>query len=348
MAQRAIFDKKNVLIIGGAGFIGSHLCDELVKHSKVICIDNFVSGSVQNIEHLLGNPNFIFINQDASQSFALTDFPELEKFQIQFQGVQEVINLASPTNKNNFEDNVYNTLLANSLCVRNALEITRQYQAKHLFLSSSAVYGDPLKDQTVLGEDYWGFVDPVGPRSCYNEGKRFAESFVTSYGKQFNLDVKIARIFNTYGPRMALKSGRMIPDFVVAAAEGRDVVIYGDGSETDTYCNVRDMVDGLIRMLSYPVHGPVNLGSPEQFRIIDIAKKIIEFTESRSQIKFAEGLPYLLKPGVADIRKAKQHLGWFPVVGLDEGMRKTVEDMLGSRVLTYASIVGDAGQQSAA
>lgn len=338
MAQRAIFDKKNILVIGGAGFIGSHLCDELVKQSKVICIDNFVSSQVRNIEHLLGNPNFIFVNHDASVPFDLNQFPELEKFQIQFQGVQEVYNLAAPTAVSEFEQNVYNTLLANSACVRNSLDVARQYQSKYLFASSSAVYGDPLKGQELFAEEYWGFVDPVGPRSCYNEGKRFAESFVLSYAKQFNLEAKVARIFNTYGPRMAVNNGRMIPDFVVAAAEGRELVIYGDGSETNTYCYVTDVVDGILRSMNYGIQGPINLGSPERFKIITIAEKIIEFTESKSQIKFEQLLPFVTKPGVADIRKAKQHLGWFPVVGLDEGLRKTVADMLGSRVLTYASI----------
>ncbi len=236
MAKQAIFDKKNVLVVGGAGFIGSYLCDELIKFDKVICLDNFISGRVQNIEHLLGNPNFIFINFDASQPLALAQFPELEKFQIQFQGVQEIYNLATPTNKHNFEQNVYATLLANSQVVRNTLELARQYHAKYLLASSSSVYGAPLAGQEVFAEDYWGYVDPIGPRSCYNEGKRFAESFVFSFAKQFGVDVRVARLFNTYGPRMAINSGRMIPDFVLAAAEGKEVLIYGDGSETNTYC----------------------------------------------------------------------------------------------------------------
>ena len=340
MVQRAIFDKKNILVVGGAGFIGSHLCDELVKHSKVICVDNFVSGRVQNIEHLLGNPNFIFVKHDCSKPFDLTQFPELEKFQIQFQGVQEIYNLAAPTAKNNFEQNIYNTLLANSACVQNTLEIAHKYQSKYLFASTSAIYGGATKDRELLDEEYWGFVNPIGPRSCYNEGKRFAESFVTSFGAQFNLDVKVARIFNTYGPRMAINNGRMIPDFVKAASEGKEVVIYGDGSEANTYCYVKDVVDGMLRLMNYKMSGPVNLCSPEQYKIIDIAQKVILFTESKSQIRFDDKLPFLFKPGVGDIRKAKQRLGWFPVVSLDEGLRKTVADMLGSRVLTYASISG--------
>lgn len=338
MVKQAIFDKKNVLVVGGAGFIGSHLCDELVKYHKVICVDDFITGQVQNIEHLLGNPNFIFIKYDASQLLDLTQFPELEKFQVQFQGVQEIYNLATPTNKHTFEQNIYQTLLANSFCVRQTLELARRYQAKYLLASSSAVYGEPLQGQELFAEDYWGYVDPIGPRSCYNEGKRFAESFVFSFAKQFGVDVRVARIFNTYGPRMALNSGRMIPDFVRAAAESKDLIIYGDGSEPDTYCYVHDVVDGLLKLMNYQIQGPVNLGSPERYTMIDIARKIIAFTESHSQVRFAAALPNLTKPGVADIRKAKQRLGWFPVVALDEGLKQTVADMLGSRVLTYASI----------
>ncbi|MFA5995848.1 MAG: NAD-dependent epimerase/dehydratase family protein [Patescibacteria group bacterium] len=341
MARTTIFDKKNVLVIGGAGFIGSHLCDELVKHNKVICIDNFISGQVQNIEHLLGNPNFVFIKHDANEAFDLTQFIELENFQVQFQGVQEIYNLASPTSKHDYEKNMFTTLLANSYCVRNTIEIARQYQAKYLFASSSAVYGNLLEGQTLFAEDYWGFVDHVGPRSCYNEGKRFAESFVFSFGKQFNLDVKVTRIFNTYGPRMAFNSGRMLPDFILAASEGRDLLIYGDGSEIDTYCYVKDVVDGLLKLMSYKIAGPVNLGSPEQCKMVDIAQKVIQYTDSRSQIKFTNEIPDLNKPGVADIRKAKQRIGWFPVVALDTGLKQTVADMLGSRVLTYASVNAD-------
>lgn len=338
MVKQAIFDKRNVLVVGGAGFIGSHLCDELVKHCKVICVDTFITGRVENIEHLLGNPNFIFIKHDASEPLDLTLFPELEKFQVQFQGVQEVYNLAVPTNKHSFEQHVYHTLLANSYVVRNTLEIAKQYQAKYLLASSSAVYGDPIDGQDLFPEDYWGFIDATGPRSCYNEGKRFAETFTYSFAHQFGVDVKVARIFNTYGPRMALNSGRMIPDFVVSAAEGKNIVIYGDGSETDTYCFVGDIVDGLLKLMNYKIDGPVNLGSPERYTLLDIAKKIISFTESKSQIEFAAPLPFLNKPGVADIAKGKQRLGWFPVIGLDEGLKQTVADMLGSRVLTYASV----------
>jgi UDP-glucuronate decarboxylase len=339
MAQRAIFDKKNVLVIGGAGFIGSHLCDELVKVAKVICLDNYISGRIENIEHLLGNPNFIFLKYDAAEPIDFLKFPELEKFKVKFQGVQEIYNLACPTIRKDFEKNIVPTLRANSYIVYNSLEMANTYKAKYVLASSSSVYGDPLPGQTLIEEKYWGFVDPLGLRSCYNEGKRFAETMVVNYGREFGLAVKIARIFNTYGPRMRLNSGRMIPDFVQAASSNQDMVIYGDGSEEDSYCYVKDTVDGLIKLMNSNFSGAINFGSAERVRIIDIANKIIEYTQSSSQVKFHAPLPYLTRPGVANINRAKKELGWIPVTNSAEGLRKTIDDMLGSRVLTYASVM---------
>lgn len=339
MAKRAIFDKKNVLVIGGAGFIGSHLCDELIKVAKVICLDNYISGRVTNIEHLLGNPNFVFIKHDATEPLDLLKFPELEKFKVKFQGVQEIFDLACPTIRKDFEKNIVPTLRANSYILYNSLELAKTYQAKYLFASSSSVYGDQLPGQNLIEESYWGFVDLLGPRSCYNEGKRFAETMVVNYGREFGLAVKIARVFNTYGPRMRINSGRMIPDFVQAASSNQDMVIYGDGSEEDSYCYVKDLVDGLIKLMNSSFTGVINLGSAERVRIIDIAKKIVEYTQSSSQIKFHAPLPYLTKPGVPNINRAKKELGWIPVTNTAEGLRKTIDDMLGSRVLTYASVM---------
>ena len=341
MAKKAIFDKKNVLVIGGAGFIGSHLCDELIKTAKVICVDNYISGREENIEHLLGNPNFMFIKYDASESLDFAKFPELTNFKIKFQGVQEIYNLACPTIRSDFEKNIMATLLANSNIVRNSLELARIYQAKYLFASTSAVYGAPLPGQEIADESYWGFVDALHPRGSYNEGKRFAETITINYGRQYNLAVKIARVFNTYGPRMRLNSGRMIPDFVTAASNNKDLIIYGNGSEEDSYCYVKDMVDGLLKLMNSSLIGAVNLGSPEKVRIIDIAKMVIQLTESKSQIKFNAELPYLNKAGIANINKAKKELGWFPVTNFNDGLRKTVDDMLGSRVLSYASVMNN-------
>lgn len=346
MAKQAIFDKKNILVLGGAGFIGSHLCDALVKDSKVICVDNYISGRVENIEHLLDDQNFIFIKHDATKPIKLEKFPELENFKIKFQGVQEIYNLACPTIRTDFEKNIVATLKANSYVANNALELARTYQAKYLFTSSSSIYGDPLDDQNSVKEDYWGFIDHLGPRSCYNEGKRFAESFAVNYGRQYNLDIKIARIFNTYGPRMRINSGRMIPDFVQAATNNQDLTIFGDGSGEDSYCYISDMVDGLHKLMNAKDTGVFNLGNGEKYRIIDIANKIIKHTESHSNVKFSSELPYLTKPAAPNVDKANKNLGWFPVTNVEEGLKKTVADMLGSRVLTYASVVEDIDKQN--
>lgn len=341
MAKRAIFDKKNVLVCGGAGFIGSHLCDELIKSAKVICIDNYISGRVENIEHLLGNSNFMFIKYDVSEPMDLEKFPELEKFQIKFQGIQEIYNLACPTSRKDFEKNIIATLRANSSAVYYTLELARKYQAKYLLASTSSIYGDTLEGQETIAEDYWGFLDQLSPRGCYNEGKRFAETMAINYSRQYNLEVKIARIFNTYGPRMQFNSGRMIPDFVQAAVKNQNLIIYGNGGEEDSYCYIKDMVDGLVKLMNYPMPVAMNIGSPEKHSIIKVAEEVIKLTNSSSQISFSNRLPYLTKPGIASIEKAKKELGWFPLINLTNGLKKTVDDMLGSRVLTYASVMNN-------
>jgi UDP-glucuronate decarboxylase len=341
MAKKAIFNKKNVLVCGGAGFIGSHLCDELIKSAKVICIDNYLTGRVENIEHLLGNQNFIFIKYDISEPIDLEKFPELEKFQIKFQGLQEIYNLACPTSRIDFEKNIISTLRANSQAVYNTLELSRKYQAKYLLASTSSVYGNTLEGQNLISEDYWGFLDQLSPRGCYNEGKRFAETMTLNYSRQYNLEIKIARIFNTYGPRMQFNSGRMIPDFVQAAVKNQDLVIYGNGGEEDSYCYVKDMIDGLIKLMNYPATSVMNLGSPEKQSINNVAKQIIQLTNSNSKIVFNPEIPYLTKPGIGNIEKAKKEIGWFPLTNLTNGLKKTVDDMLGSRVLTYASVMNN-------
>lgn len=338
MAREVIFDKKNVIVIGGAGFIGSHLCDELVKTSKVICIDNYSSGDVNNISHLLQHPNFVFLRHDINTPIDLSQFPELELFQVEFQGIQEIYYLAVPTIQIGFEDFAVATARTNSVGVMNALDMAKQYEARFLLASTRSVYGDPLDGQEQFQEDYWGFTDFLSERACYNEGKRFAETATMTYHRSYGLDTKIARIFNVYGPRMKLKSGRMIPDFVQAAIDNEDVVIYGDGTTQDSYCYVDDMVEGLTTLMHAPVNAPVNLGNPETHQIIEVAKKIIETVGSRSQIVFAEEISGLVNYARPDVERAKRYLGWFPVTDLNDGLARTVEDMLGSQVLTYTPI----------
>lgn len=335
--KQVIFEKKNVLVIGGAGFIGSHLCDELLETAKVICLDNYSSGSVQNISHILQHPNFIFLRHDISEPIDLESFPELELFEVKFQGIQEIYYVACPSIKLGFEEFAVATAKANSTGVFNGLELAHKYGAKFLFGSTHAVYGEPLKGQESFREDYWGFVDPLGERACYNEGKRFAESIVMTYFRTHQVDTKIARIFNTYGPRMRLNSGRQIPDFVRAAINRQDLIIHGDGSAVDSYCYVDDIIQGLTALMRATINEPVNLGNPDTYKIIDIAKKVIEQVGAKSNIVFSGEISGLHKPGLPDINRAKQLLGWFPVTDIKTGLQRTIDDMLGSRVLTYQS-----------
>ena len=340
MTTKAIFDRNNIIITGGAGFIGSYLCDELIKKNKVICIDNFISGREENIDHLLRNPYFEFIRHDISEPIDLEKLPELKVFKVEFQGIQEVYNLACPTSPKEYNKFPIETLVTNSHGTKNALEFAVKYEAKFLHLSTAAIYGEPTTKDKIFPEDYWGFVDPVGPRSCYNEGKRFAESMVFNYQQKYNLDAKIARVFNTFGPRMKLTDGRMIPDFIKAAINNEDIEIYGKGEETSTYLYITDVIEAIEKIMGSAETGPVNIGNPKEYKIIDIAKTIIQLTDSKSEIVFRDPIPYLAKQGIPDISTMKEKVGWFPVVELEEGLRKTIAYMRGSKVLSYRDIAG--------
>ena len=336
MVRKAIFDKKNVLVIGGAGFIGSHLCDALLREgNKVICVDNFISGSEENIHHLLANPDFEFVKADATQPLVLEEQPGLKQFKVEFQGIQEIYNLACPTKRKDYEKNIINTCKANSLAVCNTLEMAVKYKAKYLFTSTSAVYGDPLEGQENFPEDYWGFTFFLSPRACYNEGKRFAEVMVRDYGKFHHLDVKIARVFNTYGPRMLVGAGRMIPSFVKSAINNQDLVIYGDGQEENTFCYISDMIQGIMKLMKSSVTDPVNIGNSNKHTMLEIAKKTVELTDSKSRITFAQPLHNLTKPGIPEITRAKERLGWFPLTRLEDGLRKTIEEVRTRGHLSY-------------
>ncbi len=337
MKEKPIFDRKNILVTGGAGFVGSHLCDELIKHHKVICVDNFISGSEENINHLLKHPDFEFIRHDMSQLLDLEALPELKAFKVAFQGIQEIYNLASPTSPKDYNAYPMETLLANSFGTKYALDLAVKYGAKLTHVSTSAIYGEPL-EQTPFPENYWGYVDPIGPRSPYNEGKRFAESLVTTYRKKHHLDVKIIRMFNTYGPRMRLTDGRMIPDFIRNALTNEPLVIYGTPDNRSTYCYITDTIEGLLRMMASNEYGPINIGNPQTHRIEDVARAVIQLVGSRSTIRYEAHLPYTARQGVPNIRLAKEKLGWFPVVSLDDGLRRTVDYMRGSRALTLEQL----------
>lgn len=341
MERKQVIEKKNILVAGGAGFIGSHLCDELVKANRVICVDSFITGTEENIHQLLPNPNFKFIRQDITEPLDLEALPELKYFRIPFQGIQEIYNLACPTSPKDYSRHRVETLLANALGTKNLLDIAQKYKAKLLHLSSSAIYGEPLEEGP-FREEYWGFVDPIGPRSSYIEGKRFAESLVMNYGEHFKLDVKILRVFNTFGPRMKLTDGRMIPDFVNDALNGRDLVIYGAPESVSTFNYISDLLEAMLKMMASNELGPLNIGHPDIHRIEDVATLVVKLAGSSSKVTYHDPLPYSAKQGIADISLAKERLGWFPVVPLDEGLQRTVEYMRGSRVIRLEDITQEA------
>lgn len=336
MAKKAIFGKKNVLVTGGAGFIGSHLCEELLKSSKVICIDNFISGEERNIDHLLQNPDFKFIKHDLIEPINLEDFAELETFKIKFQGIQEIYHLACPTSAKNFEKTKIETLLSNSLATKNTLDLAVNYKAKFLFTSSAVVYG-PRNKEKYFKEDYSGNVNFLSPRACYDEGKRFSETIVSTYRDVYNLDAKIARIFRTYGPRLKLNDGQMIPDFVDNALDDKDLVIYGDKDFSTSLCYVSDIVTGLIKLMASAEVGPINLGSDIEYKLADVAQKIIEMTESKSRVVFEKPLLFMTPLGLPDITLAKNKLSWFPVVRLEDGIAKTIDYLKAAKGLLGVS-----------
>lgn len=322
-----IFEKKNVLVTGGAGFIGSHLCERLLREAKVICIDDFSNSQIRNIEHLLQYPDFEFIKFDVNQPIDLGAFPELDKFRVKFQGIQEVYHLACPTSPKNFENLKVHSLWANSRAMLSTLDLALKYKAKYLFASSSVVYGDATDDHKFFAEgDEAQKLNHLSPRGCYDEGKRFAETCVETYRQVYHLDAKIARIFTSFGPRMKLRDGLLIPDFILNAIDGKDLVIYGDETLEQTLCFVTDTVDGLVRLMGMPPElSIVNLGSDVPLKMVDVAKKIIELTHSTSQIKFEAPLVFLTRKGTPDLRRAKEDLGWLPLVRLEDGLQRTID-----------------------
>ncbi|MCU0679923.1 MAG: NAD-dependent epimerase/dehydratase family protein [Planctomycetes bacterium] len=329
MAKKVIFDKKNILVIGGAGFIGSHLCDELVKTSKVICVDNFCGSSEKNIDHLLSNPDFAFINHDASIPIDLEALPELKKFRVPFQGIQEIYNLACPTSPKHFLENRIKTLIANSLLIKNVLDWTVKYEAKLVHFSSSVVYGLRANDSgaAIMKEDFVGLVNHVSPRSSYDEGKRFAETMVVNYRDFYNIDAKIIRVFRTYGPRMELNDDQMIPDFVNNALDGNDLVIFGDQNFSSSFCYVSDVVDAAVKLMDSTIKEPLNIGSDVDVKLSDIAQMIITETKSQSKITYENGKLFMTQLCLPDIYRARNDLGWMPVVTLKNGLKKTIFDL---------------------
>ena len=303
---------KTVLVTGGAGFIGSHLCEQLLNQgNEVICMDNLFTGTKENIRHLLKDPHFELIRHDIVHPI--------------FVEVDQIYNLACPASPIHYQYNPVKTIKTNVMGSINMLGLAKRVKAKILQASTSEIYGNPeIHPQP---ESYWGNVNPIGLRSCYDEGKRCAETLFFDYHRQNQVKIKVVRIFNTYGPRMHPNDGRVVSNFIVQALKGRDITIYGDGSQTRSFCYVDDMVEGIIVMMNAPDDfiGPVNLGNPGEFTIMELAQKIIELTQSRSKIihkPLPEDDPERRRP---EITLARECLGWNPTVPLEEGLKKTIE-----------------------
>lgn len=336
-----VFEKKNILVTGGAGFIGSHLCEELLKEGHVICLDNFVTSQESNIDDFLRNADFEFIRHDINVPFDPEAFPELARFRIKFQGIQEIYHLACPTSPRKFEQFKMQTLLANSLGIKNTLDLAVQYKAKFVFASTSVVYGNRPADGHLFKEEEWGSGDPLSPRSCYDEGKRFAETCCATYEQVHGVDARIARIFRTYGPRLPLFDGQMVPDFVTNALDGKDLEIYGDETFRTSLVYVADVVDGLHKIMDAPKGvGPVNLGSDADVLLAEVARRIIELTGSSSKVTFKPAMLFMSQLGLPDLTKAKEKLGWLPLVTLDDGLKRAIEYTMANKQLLGFKAIG--------
>jgi UDP-glucuronate decarboxylase len=301
-----------ILVTGGAGFIGSHLCERLLgEGNEVLCLDNFFTGRRENILHLLDNPRFELLRHDVTEPILLE--------------VDQIYNLACPASPVHYQYNPVKTVKTNVMGTINMLGLAKRVRARILQASTSEVYGDTLVHPQT--EDYWGNVNPIGLRSCYDEGKRLAETLMTDYHRQNKVDIRIARIFNTYGPRMLEDDGRVVSNFIVQALRGQPLTLYGEGQQTRSFCYVEDLIEGLIRLMNVEgLHEPVNLGNPGEFTIMQLAEEVIKACDSKS------GFTYLALPAddprqrKPDITRAQTALGWNPTIPLREGLKRTVDD----------------------
>lgn len=333
MSKRAIFDKKNVLITGGAGFIGSHLCDRLMPTCKVICLDNFSTGDERNIDHLLADPNFEFIKHDITEPLDLEKLLELQKFKIEFQGIQEIYNLACPTSPKDFVKNKIPTLLASSYGLKNMLDLAVRYQAKFMHFSSSVVYGPRQDSRIRVKESEIGGVDLLSERSSYDEGKRFAETMVENYRQVYGLNSKIVRLFRIYGPRLKLNEGNLIPDFINSALDNSDLIIPGDKNFSTSLCYVTDALDACLKLMESNLNEPVNVGSDVNINLSKICQIIIKTLEAKAKIKYTEKHLFITELCLPDITKAREELGWMPIITLEKGLEKTIDDLRASKGL---------------
>lgn len=303
--------RKRVLVTGGAGFLGSHLCDRLIREGcDVICADNLFTGSKDNIRHLLGNPYFEFIRHDVTEPL--------------YVEVDQIYNLACPASPPHYQYNPIKTAKTSVYGAMNMLGLAKRTNARILQASTSEVYGDPeIHPQT---EDYRGCVNPIGIRSCYDEGKRMAETLFFDYHRRHSVDIKVMRIFNTYGPRMSANDGRVVSNFIVQALRGDDITVYGDGSQTRSFCYVDDLIEGMVRLMDSKegFTGPVNIGNPGEFTMLQLAEKVIELTKTDSKIVYRPLPSDDPLQRCPDITLAKKELGWEPAVALQEGLEKTI------------------------
>ncbi len=300
-----------ILVTGGAGFLGSHLCERLLAEGhEVICMDNFFTGRKINIQRLAQNPAFEILRHDVTLPILLE--------------VDRIYHLACPASPIHYQYNPVKTIKTNIMGTINMLGIAKRVKGRILFASTSEVYGDPAIHPQK--EDYWGNVNPIGIRSCYDEGKRAAETLMMDYHRQNKVDIKIVRIFNTYGPRMLADDGRVVSNFIVQALKGEDITVYGKGSQTRSFCYVDDLIDGMVRMMnSENFIGPVNLGNPEEYTILELAKLIISMTGSKSRVAYKALPSDDPRQRMPDITLAKEKLGWKPAISVDEGLKKTIE-----------------------
>lgn len=304
--------KKRILVTGGAGFLGSHLCEKLLNQGHdVVCVDNYFTGQKQNVVHLLNHPYFELVRHDVTMPY--------------FVEVDEIYNLACPASPIHYQYNPIKTVKTSVMGAINMLGLAKRIRAKVLQASTSEVYGDPeIHPQT---EDYWGHVNPIGERACYDEGKRAAETLFVNYHKQNGVRIKIIRIFNTYGPRMHPNDGRVVSNFIVQALQNKDITIYGNGSQTRSFCYVDDLLEGMTKLMNTgdEITGPINVGNPGEFTILQLAEMVIRMTGAKSKIIYMplpSDDPMQRKP---DITKAQSVLGWEPKIPLEEGLKKTIE-----------------------
>lgn len=304
-----------VLIAGGAGFLGSHLCDLFWQRGfEVICVDNLVTGNARNIQHLVDDERFTYLNHDITQSLDIS------------LDLDYVLNFASPASPPDYYRLPIQTMLVGSVGTYNLLELAKASSAVFMMASTSEIYGDP--QVSPQPEDYWGNVNPIGPRSVYDEAKRFSEAMTMSYHREFDLDTRLLRIFNVYGPRMKPKDGRAIPNFIDQALNNQPITVYGNGSQTRSFCYYQDEVEGIYRLLVSDLTEPINIGNPNELTILELAKMIIELTDSQSEIIFQDlptDDPKIRRP---DISRAQQYLDWQPVVDLRDGLTQTIKYFL--------------------